>query len=187
MQKQIQNTADEVILGLCKQRSTLDQGFRLLLKKYQERLYRQARRMVVEHEDANDVLQNAFIKIYRNIHKFEGKAQLYTWLYRIVTNEAITFLNKQKRKSTDSMDNGTYDWNNQLKAEVQLDGNVIQQRLQQGLAQLPEKQRLVFELRYFEEMSYKQMSSAVGTSVGALKASYHHAVRKLEHFFKETS
>ena len=152
--------------------------------KYQERLYWHVRRMVFEHDDANDVIQNTFIKVYKSINKFEGKSKLYTWLYRIATNEAITFLNKKKKKSTASLDNEENNLDNQLKADEYFDGDEIQRKLYEALDQLPEKQKAVFNLRYFEAMSYAEMSEVLQTSVGGLKASYHHAVKKIEIYLK---
>lgn len=158
----------------------VEKGFKLLMLKYQERVYWQIRRLVLEHEDANDVIQNTFIKVFRGIQKFKGNSQLYTWIYRIATNEAITFLNKKQKKTTESIDNDEYQLANRLKADVYFDGDEAQIRLQQALVGLPEKQRMVFNMRYFEEMSYQDISETLGTSVGALKASYHHAVKKIE-------
>jgi len=161
-----------------------DRGFRLLMEKYQERLYWQIRRLVYEHEDANDVLQNCFMKVYRNLHKFEGKSKLYTWMYRIATNEAITFLNKKKQKYTASIDDEDRNLSNRLEADSFFDGNSAQILLQKAIALLPEKQKQVFHLRYFDEMNYASMSELLGTSEGALKASFHHAVKKIEAYVK---
>ena len=158
----------------------VEKGFKLLMLKYQERLYWQIRRLVLEHEDANDVIQNTLIKVFRNIQKFKGDSQLYTWMYRIATNEAITFLNKKQKKTTTSIDSEELNISNRLKADVYFDGDEAQIRLQQALVGLPEKQRLVFNMRYYEEKSYQDISDILGTSVGALKASYHHAVKKIE-------
>lgn len=183
----MKETKDSQILLLIRTPSRNEEGFRLLLQQYQERLYWHIRRMVIEHEDANDVLQNVLIKIYRSIHSFEGKAQLYTWLYRIATNETITFLNKKKKKTIVSIEQEGLNLANTLKADDYFDGAHIQIKLQQAIASLPEKQRLVFNMRYFEEMPYQEMAVILGTSVGALKASYHHAVKKIEHYIKETA
>lgn len=177
--------SDEKILSLLGNQKSQEQGFRLLMDKYQERMYWQARRMVLDHDDTNDILQNAFIKIFKNIHKFEGKARLYTWLYRIVCNETLTYLTKQKRRVTEPIDIAGDSIMHQLQADIYFDGDEIQLKLQQALGALPAKQRLVFNMRYFEEMSYQDISEVLGTSVGALKASYHHAVKKIEHFLKE--
>jgi RNA polymerase sigma-70 factor (ECF subfamily) len=177
--------SDETILSLIQKKQTSEKGFRLLMDKYQEKLYHHIRRMVIEHEDANDVLQNCFIKIFRSIHKFKGKSKLYTWLYRIATNEAITWINKKKRKGTNSLDDGDHNLAQTLRADCYFDGDEVQVQLQLALRQLPDKQRTVFNMRYFDEMSYKEIAELLDTSVGGLKASYHHAVKKIEKYFKE--
>lgn len=176
--------SDEELLLILQQPKGLERGFRLLMDKYQERVYWQIRRLVVEHEDANDVVQNCFIKVYRSISRFEGKSKLYTWLYRIATNEAITFLKQKKRKATSSIDDEELSLAQRLEADTYFDGDKAQVHLQEALNELPEKQRAVFNLRYFEEMSYKDIAEVLDTSVGALKASYHHAVKKIEHYFR---
>ena len=179
------NISDEQILNLLQNEKNVEQGFRLLMVTYQERLYAHIRRMVNEHEDANDVLQNTFIKVFRNIQKFEGNSKLYTWLYRIATNETITFLNKKKRKTTTSIDDEDLDMANRLSADTYFDGEAAQKSLQRALDVLPEKQKLVFNMRYYDEMSYQAISDILETSVGALKASYHHAVKKIEQFLSQ--
>ena len=177
--------SDEQILDLLRSEMTYERGFKLLMSQYQEPLYRHVRRIVYDHDDAHDVIQNTFIKIFRNIERFEGKSKLFTWLYRIATNEAITFFNNKQRKGTDTIDDPhNTSLANNLRADVFFDGEEIQIKLQQAIAILPEKQRIVFNLRYFEEMPYEEMSEILDTSVGALKASYHHAVKKVEAFFK---
>lgn len=181
----VQNITEQDILKLLARKATFDKGFRLMVQQYQERLYWHIRRLVVEHEDANDVIQNCFIKAYKGIDRFEQKSKLYTWLYRIATNEAITFLNKKKRTMAASLDNEEDNLSNQLKADSYFDGNAAQRKLQQALKQLPEKQLLVFNMRYFDNMSYKEISAVLNTSVGGLKASYHHAVKKIEAFILE--
>jgi RNA polymerase sigma-70 factor (ECF subfamily) len=178
---------DEQILSLLKNETSYEKGFRTLMEKYQERLYWHIRKMVYEHDDANDVIQNTFIKVYRSIERFEGKSQLYTWLYRIATNESITFLNKKKKKQTTSIDDGETNLSNRLKADEYFDGDEIQMQLQLALERLPEKQRMVFNMRYFDEMSYADISEVLETSVGALKASYHHASKKIESYLKSLS
>lgn len=176
--------SDEDILSLLEQPASLERGFRLLVEKYRERLYWHVRRMVVEHEDANDVLQNCFLKAYRGLGKFRGRSKLYTWLYRIATNEAITHLNRRQRKQTSAIDSEELNLANRLRADAYFDGDEVQIRLRQALATLPDKQRAVFHLRYYEEMPYKEMARVLDTSAGALKASYHHAVKKIERYFK---
>jgi RNA polymerase sigma factor (sigma-70 family) len=179
------NSTDEHILTLLQNAPTAERGFRMLMEQYQEQLYWVVRRMVGEHDDANDVIQNCFIKVYRSIHTFEGKSKLYTWLYRIATNEAITFLNQKSRRATSSIETGDLPMVNTLQAEESVDGDNLQIQLQKALEQLPEKQRIVFKMRYYDDMGYEQMSEVLGTSVGALKASYHHAVKKIENYFRE--
>ncbi len=179
------HTEDDQILALLADPDSFDKGFRMLVSTYQERMYWHIRKMVMIHDDADDVLQNAFIKVYRGIKNFKGDSKLYTWLYRIATNEAITFLNKRKKKATAALDDGESGLANRLEADPYFDGNAIEMKLQRALAELPEKQREVFNMRYFDEMTYKDMSELTGTSIGALKASYHHAVKKIETFFKE--
>ena len=177
--------SDDYILDLLGTSTTHERGFRLLMTRYQEPLYRHVRRMLYDHDDANDVIQNTFIKVFRNVERFEGKSKLYTWLYRIATNEAITFINSRQRKNTDTIDNPeNAHLANRLRADTFFDGDEVQIRLQQAIAILPDKQRTVFNLRYYDEMPYEEMSEVLGTSVGALKASYHHAVKKVEGFFK---
>lgn len=178
---------DEQILALLRDGKDAERGFRLLAGQYQERLYWQIRRLVYDHDDANDVLQNCLIKIFRSIHAFEGKSKLYTWLYRIATNEAITFLNKKKRTQTTPIDLGESPIANRLRADPHFDGDQAQLRLQEAIALLPDKQRAVFNLRYFDDMTYADMSEVLETSEGALKASFHHAVKKIEAYFKRSA
>lgn len=176
---------DEQILELINHPKRRDQGYRLLVEQYQERLYWHIRRLVVDHDDANDVVQNCFIKVFKGIKNFKGQSKLYTWLYRIATNEAITFLNKRKNKTTQPIDDGEIDLANKLKADPYFDGDETEIALKKALAVLPDKQKVVFNLRYYEEMGYHEMSEILGTSVGALKASYHHAIKKIEKYFQE--
>jgi len=177
--------SDEEILAMIAGEDTAEYGFRCLMEKYQERLYRHIRRLVLEHEDANDVLQNCFIKAFRGIGGFKQQSQLFTWLYRIATNESITFLKKKRRRQAAALDEGNLRIAEQLRADPYFKGEEIQRHLQEALHRLPDKQRIVFNLRYFEELSYREMSKLLDTSVGALKASYHHAVKKIECYFHE--
>lgn len=179
------NMTDEQLLLLIQNEASRERGFRLLVEQYQERLYWHIRRMVTVHEDANDVVQNTFIKVFKSIGRFEGKSALYTWLYRIATNESITFINRRKKKATADLDNEENNLSNQLEADDYFDGDQVQVLLQKAIRALPEKQRLVFQLRYYEELSYQEMSEVLDTSVGALKASYHHAAKKVEAYFRE--
>ena len=162
--------------------STKEKAFTAIIKKYQEKLYWHIRRMVVEHEDANDVLQNVFIRVWNGLENFREDSQLYTWLYRIGTNECLTFLEQKKRKSSVSLSDVEGSLSNSIKADKHFDPNKLEWKLQLAMQQLPEKQRIVFNLRYYDEMPYEEMSKVLETSEGALKASYHHAVKKIEEF-----
>jgi RNA polymerase sigma-70 factor, ECF subfamily len=173
---------DENIIALMQDSATLERGFAMLMDKYQEPIYWLVRRMLNDHDDANDVTQNTFIKVFRGFSNFKGDSKLYTWLYRIATNEAITFINKKNKKSISSIDDLPNVEN--LSADSYFDADETQVLLKNAIAQLPEKQRIVFNLRYYDEMPYEEMSSNLGTSVGALKASFHHAVKKIESFFE---
>lgn len=179
-----QKNQDDEILALLANPSSYERGFRLLVNTYSERMYWQIRKMVFSHEDADDILQNAFVKVYKSIKNFKGNSKLYTWLHRIAINESITFLNKKKKMQTSSLDQPELGLANHLKADVYFDGNEIERKLQAALASLPDKQRIVFNLRYYDEMTYKNMSELLETSIGALKASYHHALKKVEDFLK---
>lgn len=179
---------DKSLLAAFKVEASKERAYTELIKRYQERLYWHVRRMVIHHEDANDILQNVFIKVWRNLDDFREEANFYTWLYRIGTNETLTYLEQQKRRSSLSMsenEEGENIYANKLKAEQDFDGNKIEWKLQQAIHTLPEKQKLVFNLRYYDEMPYEKMSEVLGTSEGALKASYHHAAKKIEAFLKE--
>ncbi|HUX84343.1 MAG TPA: sigma-70 family RNA polymerase sigma factor [Chitinophagaceae bacterium] len=175
---------DKALLELYREPDSREKGFTLIVKKYQERLYWHVRRMVVDHEDANDVLQNMFIKVWNNLDHFREDSQLYTWLYRIATNESLSFLEQQKRKSSVSLSDVETGLSNKLIADKHFDPNKLEWKLQQAILQLPEKQRAVFHLRYYDEMPYEEMSRVLDTSEGALKASYHHAVKKIEEYVK---
>ncbi len=159
-----------------------EKAFTAIIKKYQEKLYWHIRRMVVEHEDANDVLQNVFIRVWNGLENFREDSQLYTWLYRIATNECLSFLEQQKRKSALSFDEMESGLSNKIVADKYFDPNKLEWKLQLAIQQLPEKQRVVFTLRYYDEMPYEEMSRVLDTSEGALKASYHHAVKKIEDY-----
>ena len=177
-----QHLEDETLLLQFKDPSTKERAFTAIIKKYQERLYWHIRRMVVQHEDANDVLQNMFIKVWNGLANFREDSQLYTWMYRIATNECLTFLEQQKKRSSVSLSNEENGLSNQLKADKNFDSNKIEWKLQLAMQRLPEKQRAVFNLRYYDEMPYEEMSRVLETSEGALKASYHHAVKKIEDY-----
>ena len=178
------NQSDSELLVEFRNPVTKEKAFTAIIKKYQEKLYWHLRRMVVEHEDANDVLQNVFIRVWNGLEKFREDSQLYTWLYRVATNECLTFLEQQKKKSAVSLDNVESNLENKIKADRYFDGNKLEWKLQLAIQQLPEKQRIVFQLRYYDEMPYEEMSRVLETSEGALKASYHHAAKKIEEYIK---
>lgn len=161
-------------------RTDSDKGFRLLVETYSKRLYWHIRRLVILHEDADDALQNTFINVWKNIAEFRNESALYTWLYTIATNESLALINKRKKNAAISVDDiGSY-LANSAEGSTWFDGDDAQIKLQNAILQLPEKQRIVFNLRYFDEMPYEKMSKVLSTSEGALKASYHHAVKKIE-------
>lgn len=176
---------DSKVLELCREPKTKEKGFTTLVHKYQERLYWHIRRMVIHHEDADDLLQNVFIKVWRHLDGFREESALFTWLYRIATNECINFLQKKGAHRVLSMD---HELGNslvhELRQEESFDANKLEWKLQEAILQLPDKQRLVFNLRYFDEMPYEKMSKILDTSEGALKASYHHAAKKIEQYIR---
>ncbi|MBX9892182.1 MAG: sigma-70 family RNA polymerase sigma factor [Chitinophagaceae bacterium] len=178
------HTEDRALLQQFKVAQTKERAFTNLMKKYQERLYWHIRRLVVEHEDANDVLQNMFIKVWNGLENFREDSQLYTWLYRIATNECLSFLEQQKKRSAVSFEDIQEGLSEQVRASDNFDANKLEWKLQLAIQQLPEKQRVVFTLRYYDEMPYEEMSRVLETSEGALKASYHHAAKKIEDFIK---
>lgn len=159
-------------------------AFNRLVEATQERLYWHIRKMVLNHEDANDVLQNTYIKAWKGLDNFKGQSKLYTWLYRIATNETLTFLTSRRMKNITSSIEYEEELLNNMTADSYFDGDEIQIKLQEAILSLPEKQRIVFNMKYFENTKYSDMSEILGTSEGALKASYHHAVKKIEAFFK---
>lgn len=173
---------DKDLLRQFKQPSEKERAFTGIIKKYQEKLYWHIRRIVVEHEDANDILQNMFIKVWNSLDNFREDSQLYTWLYRIATNECFTFLEQLKRRSSVSLNDVEGGLINKIKADQNFDANKLEWKLQLAIQHLPEKQRIVFTLRYYDEMPYEEMSRVLETSEGALKASYHHAAKKIENY-----
>jgi len=177
-------TEDQQLLSDLKNEKKKQQAFRILVDKYKERLYWHIRKIVLNHEDADDILQETFIKVWKNISSFRADSGLYTWLYRIATNESLSFLSQKKRKFSDNSEEINDYLIENLKADPYFSGDDIQLKLQKAIAQLPEKQRLVFNMRYFDEVKYKDMEKILGTSEGALKASFHHAMKKIEIFLK---
>lgn len=158
---------------------TARDAFNTLLRVYSQPVYWQVRKMVVNHDDANDLVQNVFLKAWNNLPNFRGDAKLSTWLFKIAINESINFINKEKQRAHLTEDSDDSFLLNNIEADSWFDGDALQEELQKAVAKLPEKQRLVFNMRYFDEMKYEEMSEILGTSVGALKASYHHAVKKV--------
>lgn len=173
-------TAETSLISRLKRLETRDLAFEELVKQYQRMLYFHIRRIVIEHDDADDVLQNTFLKAWKYIGNFRGDAAIKTWLYRIATNEALSFLKNRKKRQTQSVEDLANDLQHSLEQERFIDGDVIQMKLQKAILALPERQRVVFNLKYFDELKYHEISEILGVSTGALKASYHHAVKKIE-------
>ena len=174
--------SDEEILQLFSKENSRESAFSMLVNKYQRRLYWHIRKIVIDHDDTDDVLQNAFIKTWKGLDNFKQESQLFTWLYRIATNEALTFLRQKNKTNTQSINDIEYQLSKSLESDNYFRGDQIELKLQQAILTLPEKQRIVFNLRYYEEMPYEKMSEVLDTSVGALKASYHHAAKKVEEY-----
>ena len=179
----MQDNREQEILALL-QKGATTRAFQLLVKEYSRRIYWHVRHMLNDHEDSNDVVQNVFIKIWENLDGFRGDAKLYTWIYRIASNEALNFIQQKKRKLRLVQEAAEVGSQQDRQTSPNPDGEAVYARLQNAIQQLPEKQRLVFNLRYFEEMPYEEMAGVTETSVGALKASYHHAVKKIEELLK---
>jgi len=177
--------ADEAFVNRLKNKESQAQAFEELVNTYKERLYWHIRRIVLDHDDADDVLQNTFIKVFKSIDGFKGDSKLYSWMYRIATNEALSFLKQKSRKlgvSNEALQEHIVD---NLQSDVYFEGDAIQLKLQKALATLPEKQKLVFNMKYFQDMKYDEISQVLETSVGGLKASYHLAVKKIETYLRE--
>jgi RNA polymerase sigma factor (sigma-70 family) len=174
---------EDAILELLPVAEKRKEAFDAIVSLYKRRLYSIIRKMVISHDDADDVLQEVFIKVWDNLGNFRGGSQLFTWLYRIATNEALNFLRKQKRTRLFSSD--IHDaLIEMLPVEISPDADEVEHKLQKAILQLPDKQRLVFHLRYYEDLPYEEMATITDTSVGALKASYHHAVKKIEDYLR---
>ena len=161
---------------------TQEVAFKKLVKDYQKPLYNHIRSIVLNHDDTDDVLQNTFIKVFRNLSSFKGESKLFSWMYRIATNEALTFLQQKSRRFNTTSEELLQKQTEKMKADDYFDGDEIQFKLHQSISLLPEKQQLVFKMKYFQELKYEEMSEILDTSVGALKASYHHAVKKIENY-----
>lgn len=179
------NYIEEDIIAQLQDPQLQREAFGKVVKHYSEQLYWQIRRMVLSHDDANDLLQNTFIKAWSNLEYFRGEARLSTWLYRIALNESLNFLNKQRALNQLSLDEAESAALAKLESDPYFDGDHTQLLFEKAIQTLPEKQRIVFNLKYFQEMKYEDMSEILGTSVGALKASYHHAVKKIEEFLSQ--
>lgn len=172
--------SDEEILARFKEKDGQNYAFNLLVRKYQQKLYWVIRRLVIDHDDSNDLIQNVWVKVWQNLDSFKAESQLYTWLYRISANEALTFLNKKKKRFLLKLDDVESELSQKVEHDPGMTGDEMVMKLQKAIISLPEKQRLVFQMRYYDEMPYEQMSQVLKTSVGALKASYHHAAKKIE-------
>ena len=175
---------DALILSKFNDERTREEAFNLLIKKYQQKVYWQVRRIIINHDDADDVIQEVFIKVWKNLGSFRQDAQLFTWLYRIATNESLTFLKKKQAKNNVSLDDLTVEMSESLNTDPYFSGSEIEKKLQQAILGLPEKQRLVFNMRYYDDLKFQEISDILGTSVGGLKASYHLAAKKIEQYIK---
>lgn len=173
---------DQEIIEQFRNEETRNYAFNLLVREYQKRLYWHIRKIIIDHDDTDDVLQNVFIKVWRNLGNFKEESQLFTWMYRIATNESINFLNAKKKRAGIPLDDVSAFLANNLESDSYYKGDEIQTKLQKAILTLPDKQRIVFNMKYFDEMKYEEMSKILETSVGALKASYHHAVKKIEDY-----
>ena len=176
---------EQEIIALLQVPEKQREAFECIVKEYSEQIYWQIRRMVLSHDDANDILQNTFIKAWTNIDYFRGDAKMSTWLYRIALNESLTFLNKQRANSQLSIDDTDTEMLNKLESDPYFDGDETQKIFIEAIKRLPEKQQMVFNLKYFKEMKYEEIAEILGTSIGGLKASYHHAVKKIETFLEK--
>ncbi|SMD31924.1 RNA polymerase sigma-70 factor, ECF subfamily [Reichenbachiella faecimaris] len=176
-------TDQELIEKLSNEESR-NYGFNLLVREYQERIYWHIRKMVIDHDDADDLVQDVFIKVWNNIHKFREDSSLYTWIYRIATNECLNFLKKKRNKFFLPINDVANELSDKLDESSHVSGEEIQMKLQKALLRLPDKQRLVFNMKYFDDMKFREIAEITKTSEGALKASYHLAVKKIEQFLQ---
>jgi RNA polymerase sigma-70 factor (ECF subfamily) len=176
---------DKDLLEKIKNPETSSYGFNLLVRAYQQRVYWHVRKMVIDHDDADDLTQEVFIKVHKAIGSFREDSQLFTWIYRIATNECLTFLNKKRRRFFLPLEDVGKELSTKLDTSPDISGEDIQKKLQKAILKLPDKQRLVFNMKYFDDISYEDMAEITNTSVGALKASFHHAVKKIEDYLTE--
>lgn len=178
----MEHYSDEQLLELFHNSDNPNYAFNLLIKKYQEKVYWHVRRLVIDHEDTNDIVQDVFVKAWKSLDRFRAESGLFTWLYRIATNEALTFLKSKKRRFFIPWRDVENTMAQRLESDSHLSGNEIQKKLQKAILSLPDKQRIVFNMRYYDELKYEEMSKILDTSEGALKASYHHAAKKVEEY-----
>lgn len=176
---------DKELLEKIRNPDTRNYGFNLLVREYQQRVYWHVRKMVIDHDDSDDLTQEIFIKIHKAIDQFREDAQLFTWIYRIATNECLTFLTRKRRRAMLRLEDAGKELANKLDSSAHVSGDEVQKKLQKVLLKLPDKQRLVFNMKYYDDMPYEAISEITNTSVGALKASFHHAVKKIEDYLQE--
>ena len=176
--------SDAELVELFGQTGRKEYAFNLILDKYKERLYWHIRKIVIRHDDADDVLQDTFVKVWNALASFRGESSLFTWLYRIATNEALSLLRGRRKRFLLPLANMEKQFSNSLEADSYCQGDEIQIKLQKAILTLPEKQRMVFNMKYFDEMKYDEIAEILDTSVGSLKASYHHAVKKIEKYLE---
>jgi RNA polymerase sigma-70 factor (ECF subfamily) len=181
----MQNTSDNDILTLISNPDTLHEGFGIIVAQYSKQIYYHIRRMVIDHQDADDILQDTLIKAYTKIDSFRSESSIYTWIYKIATNTTLNFLDKKKRQFVFSALNYEDTLADKIESDKYFDGDALQTKLQKAILKLPEKQRLVFNMKYYDDLKYEEISEILGTSVGGLKASYHHAVGKIEKYINE--
>ena len=177
--------SDQELVEIFHDEERSNYAFNMIVRKYQERLYWHIRKIVIDHDDTDDILQNTFIKAFKGLKKFREDSKLYTWMYRIATNESITFLNSKKKRFFIPFVDVEHELSNSLESDNYFTGDEIQLKLQKAILKLPEKQRIIFNMKYYDEMKYEDMSEILKTTVGGLKASYHHAVKKIEKFVKD--
>lgn len=180
----MENLDDDYIIHLFHDEKREEEAFRLLVNKYKERLYWHIRKIVISHEDSDDILQNVFVKIWQGLKEFRLESKLYTWMYRIATNEALNFLSEKRRKVHGNSDEISGALENTLESDLFFSGDEIQKELQKAVLRLSDRQRLIFNMKYFDDMSYDDMSQVLEVAVGTLKATYHNAVKKIEAILK---
>ena len=185
MADKVTDYTDKDILELFRSEERKDYAFNLVVRKYQERLYWHIRKILIDHDDTDDILQNTFIKAWKGLETFREASALFTWLYRIATNEALTFLKQKRKKYLLPLIDVEKQLSNTIETDEYFDGDELQMKLQKAILTLPEKQRVVFNMKYFDEMKYEEIAAILNTSVGALKASFHHAVKKIEKYLTE--